>query len=200
MRKVMVPSLALALGFASIAPISSLAATDESSSIASEQIEATTLPTDSTDSTDSETVITTELGTNLPPTIPADDATVSPLDGADVSSGGISTNLVPVGDVGGDTSWAFWETTYYNPKLAYSTAAMAASVFGTALKIPQLSIAGTIGSYIVANKGKFLYIKDVKYWRMNGGVLQVKNIVSYYKYSNYTGQVGSTVTYYTKYD
>ncbi|WP_042375287.1 hypothetical protein [Neobacillus jeddahensis] len=121
------------------------------------------------------------------------------LNPVDSPTGGFTTFSIEPPDTGGSESWVFWTTDYYNQKLQWTTMASAASALGIILKIPNLSLAGVVGNYIISNKGSWLYIRDVKYFRMIGGVMQVQHNVSYYTNSSMTTKVGSSVTYITNY-
>jgi hypothetical protein len=115
-----------------------------------------------------------------------------------IVGGGVVTNSIPDPETGSST-WAFWETDYYTNKMTYSTISSASAAMGVLLGIPVLSVAGIVGNWMITNTGNWIYIRDVKYWRMSGGVLQVQHNISYFANSSMTTKVGGTAVYITNY-
>ncbi|PLR79472.1 hypothetical protein CU633_00405 [Bacillus sp. V3-13] len=109
------------------------------------------------------------------------------------------TNPTPPGATTDWTTgpWIYWQTSNYSSKLYWTTVASAAASIGLWTGIKQLSLAGIIGSWIIANKGNWLYITDVKHVRMLGSVMQTRHTVTYYSNSARTKVVGRQ-TYYTQ--
>lgn len=79
------------------------------------------------------------------------------------------------------SSWRYYKTANYTDKIVWSTVSTASAVIGAKLGIPNLSVAGIVGNYLIANKGDWIHYSDKMYTRMAGYVFQTEHNVTWYK-------------------
>lgn len=182
MKKLLVTSLTLALTASAFTPFSSAMA----SGLETNQ-EPTTYETKEVTVTPNSIKNVTPINQNGVINIPTASAT----------TGGPTTRSVQDPGGGGGSSWTYGGTSYYDQKIVWTSLASASSAIGIATGIKALSIGGVVGNFIIANKGSWIYIRDIKMFRMAGATLQIQHNVSYFKNSSMTQQIGGTVTYIT---
>jgi hypothetical protein len=186
MKKLVTSSLLLALTATAFTPFSAAASGQNTTTKAPATYETTEVTT-TVDSNSFQGVTPTPINQNGVINVPTSSAT----------TGGPTTRSVQDPGGGGGSAWTYGGTSYYDQKVVWTTMASAASAIGIKLKIPTLGISGVIGNWIIANKGSWVYIRDVKMFRMAGATLQIQHNVSYFKNSSMTQRIGSTVTYIT---
>ncbi|WP_456275065.1 hypothetical protein [Bacillus sp. AK031] len=185
MKKLVITSLSLALAATTLTPFGAAASGFDTNEEAQSTYETKEV-TKTADETNSFNSLTgTAINQNGVINIPT------------AKTGGPTTYAVTNPGGGGDSTWTYGGTSYYDHKLVYTTLASAASAIGLTMGIPLLGLSGIVGNWMIANKGSWVYMRDIKQFRMAGSTLQVQHNVSYYKDSSLRYQIGGTSTYIT---
>ncbi len=84
------------------------------------------------------------------------------------------------------TKWNYLKTYKYSDKATWTSASAAVSAFGLMTGIKYASLAGIVINWCLAQKGKWVYYSDKRYWRQAGATFQTKHVVTWYKDSKRT--------------